>query len=97
MLAVVSVGRVPVPDERYEWLVEHHKPVRYGNCSRGLYGSLFGTELCICIFSKVPAFLLVTDIAGLVQGASEGKVWIIVLKFQKFVSNVFNKRFFFNC
>ena len=29
------------------------------------------------IYSKVPAFLLVTDIAGLVQGASEGKVWLI--------------------
>lgn len=43
-------SRVPVPDERYDWLCEHHKPV-----------------------SKVPAFLLVTDIAGLVEGASEGK------------------------
>lgn len=43
-------ARVPVPDARFEWLVEHHKPA-----------------------SKVPAFLNVTDIAGLVKGASEGQ------------------------
>merc|ERR1712025_792932 len=42
--------RVPVPDSRFDWLVEHHKPA-----------------------SKVPAFLNVTDIAGLVKGASEGQ------------------------
>lgn len=43
-------SRVPVPDERFDWLCEHHKPA-----------------------SKVPAFLNVTDIAGLVKGASEGQ------------------------
>jgi len=43
-------ARVPVPDARWEWLVQHHKPA-----------------------SKVPAFLNVTDIAGLVKGASEGQ------------------------
>jgi len=43
-------ARVPVPDTRFDWLVEHHKPA-----------------------SKVPAFLNVTDIAGLVKGASEGQ------------------------
>jgi len=43
-------ARVPVPDSRFDWLVEHHKPA-----------------------SKVPAFLNVTDIAGLVKGASEGQ------------------------
>ncbi|XP_043234683.1 obg-like ATPase 1 [Amphibalanus amphitrite] len=43
-------SRVPVPDARYDFLVEHYKPV-----------------------SKVPAFLNVTDIAGLVKGASEGQ------------------------
>jgi len=43
-------ARVAVPDERWDWLVEHHKPA-----------------------SKVPAFLNVTDIAGLVKGASEGQ------------------------
>jgi len=43
-------ARVPVPDARWDWLVEHHKPA-----------------------SKVPAFLNVTDIAGLVKGASEGQ------------------------
>jgi len=43
-------ARVPVPDDRFDWLVENHKPA-----------------------SKVPAFLNVTDIAGLVKGASEGQ------------------------
>jgi len=43
-------ARVPVPDARWDWLVQHHKPA-----------------------SKVPAFLNVTDIAGLVKGASEGQ------------------------
>jgi len=43
-------ARVPVPDERFDWLVAHHKPA-----------------------SKVPAFLNITDIAGLVKGASEGQ------------------------
>lgn len=42
-------SRVPVPDERYDFLCQFHKPA-----------------------SKVPAFLNITDIAGLVQGASEG-------------------------
>jgi len=43
-------ARVPVPDARFDWLVDHHKPA-----------------------SKVPAFLNVTDIAGLVKGANEGQ------------------------
>merc|ERR1712029_436266 len=43
-------SRVPVPDARFDFLVDHHKPA-----------------------SKVPAFLNVTDIAGLVKGASEGQ------------------------
>uniref|UniRef100_H2Z0M6 Obg-like ATPase 1 n=1 Tax=Ciona savignyi TaxID=51511 RepID=H2Z0M6_CIOSA len=43
-------SRVPVPDERWEFLVNFHKPA-----------------------SKVPAFLSVVDIAGLVKGASEGQ------------------------
>lgn len=43
-------SRVPVPDERYDFLCEYHKPA-----------------------SKVPAFLNVVDIAGLVQGANEGQ------------------------
>ncbi|EJW81490.1 GTP-binding protein YchF [Wuchereria bancrofti] len=42
-------SRVPVNDNRFDWLVEHYKPL-----------------------SKVPAFLNVVDIAGLVSGASEG-------------------------
>jgi len=43
-------ARVPVPDQRFDFLVESHKPA-----------------------SKVPAFLNVTDIAGLVKGAAEGQ------------------------
>lgn len=43
-------GRVPVPDERFEYLCKIYKPV-----------------------SKVPAYLNVTDIAGLVKGAAEGQ------------------------
>ncbi|XP_055370897.1 obg-like ATPase 1 isoform X2 [Condylostylus longicornis] len=43
-------SRVPVPDERFDFLCEYHKPL-----------------------SKVPAFLNVVDIAGLVKGASEGQ------------------------
>ncbi|XP_074628951.1 obg-like ATPase 1 [Acropora palmata] len=43
-------SRVAVPDERWDFLCEFHKPA-----------------------SKVPAFLHVTDIAGLVQGAHEGQ------------------------
>eukprot|EP01137_Pigoraptor_chileana_P026655 Opistho-2@8299 len=43
-------SRCAVPDERFDWLCEHHKPA-----------------------SKVPAYLQITDIAGLVKGASEGQ------------------------
>jgi len=43
-------ARVSVPDDRYEWLVDFHKPV-----------------------SKVPAVLQITDIAGLIRGASKGE------------------------
>lgn len=43
-------SRVPVPDDRFDYLVNFHKPL-----------------------SKVPAFLNVVDIAGLVKGAAEGQ------------------------
>jgi len=43
-------ARVSVPDERYDWLVDFHKPA-----------------------SKVPAVLQITDIAGLIRGASKGE------------------------
>ncbi|XP_055841722.1 obg-like ATPase 1 [Episyrphus balteatus] len=43
-------NKVPVPDERFDYLCEYHKPL-----------------------SKVPAFLNVVDIAGLVKGAAEGQ------------------------
>ncbi|KAJ1531459.1 hypothetical protein ONE63_000137 [Megalurothrips usitatus] len=43
-------SRVPVPDERFDYLCNYFKPA-----------------------SKVPAFLNVVDIAGLVKGAAEGQ------------------------
>ncbi|XP_078084539.1 obg-like ATPase 1 isoform X3 [Mustelus asterias] len=43
-------SRVPVPDERFDFLCQYHKPV-----------------------SKVPAFLNIVDIAGLVKGAHAGQ------------------------
>ncbi|XP_050435772.1 obg-like ATPase 1 [Adelges cooleyi] len=43
-------SRVPVPDARFDYLVEYFKPA-----------------------SKVPAFLNIVDIAGLVKGAAEGQ------------------------
>uniref|UniRef100_A0A1L8DSA7 Obg-like ATPase 1 n=1 Tax=Nyssomyia neivai TaxID=330878 RepID=A0A1L8DSA7_9DIPT len=43
-------NRVPVPDARFDYLCEYHKPA-----------------------SKVPAYLNVVDIAGLVKGAAEGQ------------------------
>ncbi|XP_053206414.1 obg-like ATPase 1 [Panonychus citri] len=43
-------SRVPVPDSRFDFLCDYHKPA-----------------------SKVPAYLNVVDIAGLVKGAAEGK------------------------
>uniref|UniRef100_A0A9J7ZS73 Obg-like ATPase 1 n=1 Tax=Cyprinus carpio carpio TaxID=630221 RepID=A0A9J7ZS73_CYPCA len=43
-------SRVPIPDERYDFLCQYHKPA-----------------------SKVPAFLNVVDIAGLVKGAHAGQ------------------------
>ena len=50
-----TARRVAVPDERYDFLCQHHKPA-----------------------SKVPAFLHVVDIAGLVKGAHEGQVCVCV-------------------
>ena len=43
-------ARINVPDDRYDWLVQHFKPA-----------------------SKVPANLKITDIAGLIRGASQGE------------------------
>ncbi|KAI2663321.1 Obg-like ATPase 1 [Labeo rohita] len=43
-------SRVPIPDERFDFLCQYHKPA-----------------------SKVPAFLNVVDIAGLVKGAHKGQ------------------------
>ncbi|XP_032821592.1 obg-like ATPase 1 [Petromyzon marinus] len=43
-------SRVPIPDPRYDFLCQYHKPL-----------------------SKVPAFLNVVDIAGLVKGAHAGQ------------------------
>lgn len=74
----ISARRVPVPDARFDYLVEYYKPVRsvtettlckYDFCFKK-YGFLFRFNF-FC--SKVPAFLNVVDIAGLVKGASEGQ------------------------
>lgn len=43
-------SRVAIEDGRFDWLVEHYKPL-----------------------SRVPAYLNIVDIAGLVKGASEGQ------------------------
>ncbi|KAI1237157.1 hypothetical protein IHE44_0014413 [Lamprotornis superbus] len=43
-------SRVPVPDDRFDFLCQYHKPP-----------------------SKIPAFLNVVDIAGLVKGAHTGQ------------------------
>eukprot|EP01100_Stratorugosa_tubuloviscum_P002690 TRINITY_DN163_c0_g3_i1.p1 TRINITY_DN163_c0_g3~~TRINITY_DN163_c0_g3_i1.p1 ORF type:complete len:391 (-),score=216.22 TRINITY_DN163_c0_g3_i1:186-1358(-) len=45
-----NISRVNVPDERFDWLCDYHKPA-----------------------SRVPAALQITDIAGLVRGASAGQ------------------------
>lgn len=50
LISDVHAARVPLPDERFNWLIDLYKPV-----------------------SKVPAYLEVWDIAGLVRGASEGE------------------------
>ncbi|KAK4875215.1 hypothetical protein RN001_011637 [Aquatica leii] len=47
---LTKTRRVPVPDDRFDFLCNYFKPV-----------------------SKVPAFLNIVDIAGLVKGASEGQ------------------------
>ena len=50
-----------------------------GNVNNGIYKRNiqempFNLCILLIIYSKVPAFLHVTDIAGLVQGAHEGQV-----------------------
>ncbi|GJQ85313.1 hypothetical protein Trydic_g12627 [Trypoxylus dichotomus] len=50
VVTLEETSRVPVPDERFDYLCDYFKPL-----------------------SKVPAFLNVVDIAGLVKGASEGQ------------------------
>eukprot|EP00003_Mantamonas_plastica_P013675 TRINITY_DN2383_c0_g1_i1.p1 TRINITY_DN2383_c0_g1~~TRINITY_DN2383_c0_g1_i1.p1 ORF type:complete len:431 (-),score=129.65 TRINITY_DN2383_c0_g1_i1:14-1306(-) len=49
-LHCVPLRRVAVPDERFDWLVEHWKPKK-----------------------NIPAYLTITDIAGLIKGAAEGE------------------------
>jgi obg-like ATPase 1 len=49
-LKIPFVNRVPVPDERFDFLCDYFKPA-----------------------SKVPSYLHVVDIAGLVKGAHEGQ------------------------
>lgn len=74
-------SRVPVPDERFDFLCQYHKPARcvlwqylltafcYLSDIHGFLSHLF----LVWLFSKVPAFLNVVDIAGLVKGAHSGQ------------------------
>lgn len=57
-----TTSRCPVPDKRFDWLVEHWKPD-----------------------NAAPALLYVTDIAGLVKGASsgEGSGFVTNFRFRK--------------
>lgn len=69
-------SRVPVPDARFDYLVDFHKPVRY--LTKWIYTQfvLDVIEILMIYFmnySKVPAYLNVVDIAGLVKGAAEGQ------------------------
>ena len=86
MLHVIELDRVPVPDERFDWLCEHHKPAskvsNFSNSfnwgigtyiSKSLFLQFFVTWAKVSLHVEVPAFLNVTDIAGLVKGASEGQ------------------------
>lgn len=63
-----SEARVAVPDERYDFLCDFHKPARSLTIIIFHYILLY-----VLYYSKVPAFLQVVDIAGLVKGAHEGQ------------------------
>lgn len=74
-------SRVPVPDERFDFLCRYHKPARSvswqhllpASCTwSNIHGSL-SHWFIVWLFSKVPAFLNVVDIAGLVKGAHSGQ------------------------
>ena len=73
-LILIILGRVPVPDSRYDFLVQYFKPARY-SLTFLVYIKLIvlSKQLNCIIFSKVPAYLNIVDIAGLVKGASEGQ------------------------
>lgn len=68
-----------MPDERFDFLCKYHKPARcvcvraLSLCQlsniRGFLSHLF----LVWLSSKVPAFLNVVDIAGLVKGAHAGQ------------------------
>ncbi len=76
-------SRVPIPDERYDFLCQYHKPVRYSlHVCINSYQQLLILVISewhdlnfsfIFHSSKVPAFLNVVDIAGLVKGAHAGQ------------------------
>ncbi|KAI3355798.1 hypothetical protein L3Q82_004364 [Scortum barcoo] len=60
-------SRVPIPDERYDFLCQFHKPAStYGDNHIIIASVSLG-------LTKVPAFLNVVDIAGLVKGAHDGQ------------------------
>lgn len=71
-------SRVPVPDERYDFLCQYHKPARcvhLTNICRKMYTAFIPLPHWFpgLPYSKVPAFLNVVDIAGLVKGAHSGQ------------------------
>ena len=63
-----------MPDSRYDFLVQYFKPARY-SLTFLVYIKfiVLSKQLDRIIFSKVPAYLNIVDIAGLVKGASEGQ------------------------
>lgn len=68
-------SRVPVPDDRFDFLCQYHKPARWVLWSHacGSVPAFRSHRLLVWLSSKVPAFLNVVDIAGLVKGAHSGQ------------------------
>jgi len=70
-----SLSRVPVPDERFDYLCDFYKPARYPWFCLNFYAHFRIPKLIVFLwfYSKVPAYLNIVDIAGLVKGAHEGQ------------------------
>ncbi len=61
-----------MPDDRFEWLVSHWKPASSVSAYLTVLIDLFGLSLQI-LFFKTYSEQQITDIAGLVRGASTGE------------------------